>query len=153
MTHEYVIALNGLVATSAPGPEPAVAVGWAAEAVLAVGSNETVGAISRGDSTFLDVLGCVITPLPDDPARADQVIRESTDPGADIAKLLAEAGLLAPDSTLEAGSVADLAFWGPRSDRADPHGRGGFHLVATVRDGAFTEGDEHYGPFPAAARS
>ena len=43
---------------------------------------------------------------------------------------------------LEPGAAADLAFW-----RADAVGA---HLIAAVRDGAFTEGDEHYGPFPTA---
>ena len=43
---------------------------------------------------------------------------------------------LDPATTLEPGAEADLAFW---RDGPDP--------IAIVRAGAFTEGDEHAGPF------
>lgn len=62
-------------------------------------------AISRGDSTFLDLDGAVVTALD-------------------------------PPTLLEPGAEADLAFW---RDGDDP--------IAVVRAGAFTEGDEHAGPF------
>jgi hypothetical protein len=107
MTHEYIIALGGRVHAlrdTAADPEPATAIAWAADHVLAVGSDEVVRGISRGDSIFLDLDGCVVT-------------------AAAIA------------AGLEPGSSADLDFW----DAAQ--------LVARVRAGAFTEGDEHYGPF------
>ncbi len=150
MTHEYVIALNGEVAPHVPGPDgiAATAVGWAAEAVLAVGSDEVVRRISRGDSTFLDLDGCVVTALPNDPERADTIIRATTDPALDISSLLVREGLLGPDPMLEPGSAADLAFWGLGPDPGAPDGRVTMHLVAMVRGGAFTEGDEHRGPFP-----
>lgn len=151
MTHEYVIALNGSVEPQPPERPMASAVGWAADAVLAVGSDEVVSAISRGDSTFLDLGGCVVTPLPMDIDRADALVRATTDPGIDIGHLLAGAGLLEPNAGLEAGSPADLAFWGLGTDPDDPDGRVLLRLVATVKGGAFTEGDEHRGPFPAPA--
>lgn len=107
MTHEYIIALGGRVHAlrdAEADVEPASAIAWAADLVLAVGSDEVVRGISRGDSIFLDLDGCVVT-----------------------------AAAIAAD--LEAGSRADLDFW----DAAQ--------IVARVRAGAFTEGDEHCGPF------
>jgi hypothetical protein len=155
MTHQYVIASKGRIEPIEPGSSGATAIGWAAEAILAVGSDEAVRAISRGDSTFIDLGGCVVTPLPDDPVRAQALIAQtaaSAEAGLDVgmldvATLLLEAGLI--DTVLEAGAPADLAFWavGPRPTEAGHRFTRG--LVAVVRGGAFTEGDEHYGPFPA----
>ena len=156
MTHEYVIAVGGHVETLLPGRESdtPTAVAWAADHVLAVGADDVVRSISRGDSTFLDLHGCVVTALPSDPARADALVAEATlSDGAakGIAALLVEAGLLDAAASLEPGSPADLAFWdidsGPSgSDRRPARG-----LVAVVRGGGFTEGDEHCGPFPIAS--
>jgi predicted amidohydrolase YtcJ len=117
MTHEYVIALGGRIRVSAhevPGEAPASAIAWAADRVLAVGSDDAVTSISRGDSIFLDLGGSVVTTSPAD--------------GAD---------------ELEPGSLADLDFWD--ADPSDPAGRP--IIVASVRAGAFTQGDEHCGPF------
>ena len=141
MTHEYVIAFNGHIEALLTGGAAATAVGWAADAVLAVGTDDVVRAISRGDSTFVDVGGCVITPLPADIERAQVLVGKAAD-GRAIGQLLVEAGLLGTPVTLEPGTAADLAFW-----RADAVGA---QLIAAVRDGAFTKGDEHYGPFPTA---
>jgi hypothetical protein len=146
MTHEYVIAYNGRVEPR--GHEPATAIGWAAEAVLAVGSDEVVRAISRGDSTFIDLDGCIVTPLPADLERALDLVRTTTDPGFDIGHMLLKEGLLETTS-LEAGSAADLAFWGPGPDPVGPDDRIVLRLLASVRQGHFTEGDDHRGPFPA----
>lgn len=145
MTHEYVIAHNGSIEPR--GDDPATAVGWAGETVLAVGSDEVVRAISRGDSTFIDLDGCVVTPLPTDIERATELVRATTDPDLDIGRMLLAEGELEV-SSLEPGSPADLAFWGPGSDLARPDGRIGLHLVASLREGHFTEGDPHRGPFP-----
>ena len=147
MTHEYVIAHNGSIEPR--GDDPATAVGWAGEAVLAVGSDEVVRAISRGDSTFIDLDGCVVTPLPADVDRADALVRATTDPGLDIGQLLIGQGLLEAPAVLEPGSPADLAIWGLGPDPGSPDGQIVLHLVATVRGGHFTEGDSHRGPFPA----
>lgn len=138
MTHEYVIALNGHVEPDPGGESEETALAWAADAVLAVGPDDVVRAISRGDSTFLDLCGCIVTPLPDGPSQADSLIREERAVGADVARLLVESGLLSADASLEPGAPADLAFW-------DDSG-----LVAIVRAGRFIDGDAHRGPFPAA---
>ncbi len=107
MTHEYVIATGGRILGTDPsaGMKP-TAIAWAADRVLAVGSDEAVRAISRGDSTFLDLDGCAVTAMD-------------------------------PSATLEPGSPADLVFRRP----------GSAEVVAMVRAGAFTVGDEHRGPF------
>jgi len=62
MTHEYVVALGGVIvgAVDADG-EPATAIAWAADRILAVGHDGPVRAISRGDSTFLDLAGWLVT--------------------------------------------------------------------------------------------
>ncbi len=67
MTHEYVVALGGEIsgALDADGHR-ATAIAWAIDRILAVGADRPVRAISRGDSTFLDLAGCVVTAL--DPA-------------------------------------------------------------------------------------
>jgi len=155
MTHEYVIALDGRIDPHRPGdagPAP-TAIAWAADRVLAVGTDDIVRAISRGDSTFLDIEGCVVTALPDEPERAASMLRDASLGGGgaelDVGALLIDAGLLDPDSALEPGSVADLAFWGLAPEDADH--RRSLRLVATVRGGAFTEGDEHTGPFSNAS--
>ncbi len=139
MTHEYIIALNGQIEPSTLEEGEATAVAWAEHAVLAVGPDDVVRAISRGDSTFLDLDGCVVTPLPAAPSHADSLMREKEACGAAITRVLVEDGLLPAETTLEPGSPADLAFW---------HGS---DLVAIVRDGHFTHGDDHRGPFLAPA--
>ncbi len=153
MTHEYVIALNGRIGHGESEGDAATAIGWAAEAVLAVGADDDVRSISRGNSTFLDLGGCVVTALPSDPERAGRIVAEASeasDAASDVTALLIAAGLLDADSALTPGSPADLAFWdvGPWPDHLDQ--RVALGLIALVHEGAFTEGDEHYGPFPAA---
>ena len=97
----------------------------------------------------------MVTALPEDLERADALVREATtgiDPDLDVGALLMDAGLLGPDASLEPGAPADLAFWGagPASTVhiGAANGPPGRRLVAVVRGGAFTEGDEHRGPFP-----
>ena len=153
-----MIGLGGRIEPRRPGPggTAPTAIGWAADRVLAVGSDDVVRSISRGDSTFLDLGGCVVTALPDDTGRAEALVHEATVPGGsdlDLGALLIGAGLLDPDAALEPGSPADLAFWGAGSPSSGPGGLPVRRLVAVVRDDAFTEGDGHQGPFPAARGS
>ena len=90
MTHEYIIAVGGRVEAHRGANAdvwPATAIAWAADHVLAVGSDEVVRGISRGDSIFLDLHGCVVT------AAASEA------------------------AGLEAGSPADLDIWDTAQDR------------------------------------
>lgn len=58
MTHEYTLLTGGTVIRG-PGLADATAIAWAMATVLAVGSDEEVHAISRGDSHVLDLAGLV----------------------------------------------------------------------------------------------
>ncbi|MFN8622315.1 MAG: hypothetical protein U0869_16405 [Chloroflexota bacterium] len=63
MTHEYTIATGGTVAASAgTAGTPPTAIAWAADTILAVGTDAEMRALSRGDSTFLDLAGATVTP-------------------------------------------------------------------------------------------
>jgi hypothetical protein len=59
MTHEYTLLVGGLVLPGG-GAEDARAIAWAAGTVLALGSEEEVRAISRGDSLVVNLRGAVI---------------------------------------------------------------------------------------------
>ena len=169
MTHEYVIALGGSVAGVAAATDAApTAIAWAADRVLAVGSDDVVRAISRGDSTFLDLAGAAVTALPPDlpsaeaavaiargEVREDRQVRDERGSRPDrlhaavIQATLERAGLSTQGDRLEPGAAADLAFWAatPRPG-TDTGGRPpGLGIVAIVRAGAFIVGDVHTGPF------
>jgi hypothetical protein len=149
VTHEYVIGLGGIVASGDPGDpdasgrgaaSSATAIAWAADRVLAVGSDADVRSISRGDSVFIDLAGCTVTMLPTETEPAARLVHQSGIRASDAAGLvdtLTGGGLLPAGATIEPGSPASLAFWVGEPAR----------LLATVVAGAFTEGDEHHGPF------
>lgn len=100
MTHEYTIATGGTVVTR-QAEEPATAIAWAADTVLATGTDAQVRAISRGDSTFLDLAGATVS------ATAPPAGPIATGDPADL-------DLRAPDGTLLVRVV------GGRFDHADP---------------------------------
>jgi predicted amidohydrolase YtcJ len=62
VTHEYTILLGGTVIPGGGAPD-ATAIAWAHDSVLLVGSDESVRAISRGDSHFVDLGGRFVVPL------------------------------------------------------------------------------------------
>ena len=85
MTHRYTLLIGGTVLSGRD--EPAVsAIAWAADTVIALGSDEDVGRTSRGDSHVVDLGGASVVPLGDGP--------DARWP---------------PDAILEVGSRADLA--------------------------------------------
>ena len=151
MTHQYTIATGGIVLGAGGPPDtPRTAIAWAADRVLAVGSDIEVRAISRGDSTFLDLAGSIVTPTPRDEAAAERVVQAAIAVGdrLDPVEAMWGAGLLADGGRLEPGSPADLAFWGMSSRRVPPAAAAAtVRIIATVRAGAFTAGDAHTGPF------
>lgn len=59
MTHEYTLLLGGRVIPGGGAPE-ATAIAWAADTILAIGSDEEVRSISRGDSHVVDLTGAVV---------------------------------------------------------------------------------------------
>ena len=96
MTHEYTLLLGGQV-LGAPNHPRASAIAWAEGTVIAIGSDEEVRGISRGDSAMVDLRGATVIPL-----------------GTGI-------GAAWPaDAELEIGAPADLAILArdPRSRRA-----------------------------------
>ena len=107
MTHEYTLLLGGTVITGGSGPD-AEAIAWAADTVLALGSEMEVRSISRGDSHVVRIPGRFVVPLA---------------PGANVT--------WPTDATLEMGGPADLAVLagirasGRRGGRGLATGRGG----------------------------
>jgi predicted amidohydrolase YtcJ len=155
VTHEYVIAVNGrILGTADPGAVP-TAIAWAADRILAVGPDDRVRAMSRGDSTFIDLAGSTVTVAPADPAAADAAVRAAEAAGGtvDMLDALARAGVTDPGVQLEPGAPADLAVWGAEPAAGPADRQVGLRIVALVRAGRFTEGDEHRGPFAVAPRA
>lgn len=106
MTHLYTLLLGGLVLPGSDLPD-ATAIAWAEGTILAVGTDEEVRAVSRGDSQILGVGGAVVIPLGTDgqprwPA----------------------------DAVLEVGGPADMAVL-----RRDPRGGRPLDVMAVIRAG------------------
>ncbi len=68
VTHEYTLLLGGRVVRGGGEPD-ATAVAWAAGTILAIGSDDEVRPISRGDSHFVDLAGATVIPLSDGAVR------------------------------------------------------------------------------------
>jgi hypothetical protein len=62
VTHLYTLLLGGTVIPGGGQPDVS-AVAWAGDIVIALGSDEDVRAISRGDSHFVDLRGAFVVPL------------------------------------------------------------------------------------------
>jgi hypothetical protein len=94
VTHEYTILTGGIVVRGDAAPD-ATAIAWAEDTILAIGSDEAVRSISRGDSRFVDLRGARVVA-----AAAGQVL----EPGvrADLVVLSVDLG---PIATIQAGRV------------------------------------------------
>ena len=117
VTHEYTILVRARILAGGDQPD-AEAIGWAAGTIMALGSDDEVRAISRGDSHFVDLGGAFVIPLA---------------PGAEPR--------WPPDAALEIGGAADLAVL-----RDDPRPSGD-HVpdprvltMAVIRGGAVESG-------------
>ncbi len=96
MTHLYTLLIGGTVLPGGGEPD-ATAIAWAGDTILAIGTDDEVRAISRGDSHLFDLGGACVSPL---------------EPGTDT-----------PSPTgapLEVGGRADLAVLDRDPRRRDP---------------------------------
>jgi hypothetical protein len=109
VTHEYTLLVGGRVLPGGDAPA-ATAIAWAGDTVLALGSDEEVRAISRGDSHVVDLRGATVIPMPPDV--------EATSPTS---------------ATLEVGGRADLAIL--RDDRPIAVVRGGILVSGSLPGG------------------
>ena len=116
VTHEYTLLIGGTVIPSREHPDVS-AIAWAADTVIALGSDDDVRAISRGDSHVIDLAGAFVVAL-----------GQGTE------------AHWPPDSTLEVGGRADLAVLAtdPRRTEA-PAGRR-LSALAMVREGRLVAG-------------
>jgi predicted amidohydrolase YtcJ len=94
MTHEYTILFGGVVIRGGGAPD-ATAIAWAEDTVLAIGDDEAVRSISRGDSCFVDLAGARVVPA---------VAGEVLEPGM-RADLVVLSAALRPIATIQAGHV------------------------------------------------
>jgi predicted amidohydrolase YtcJ len=62
VTHLYTLLLGGTVITGRDEPD-ASAIAWAADTVIAIGTDDEVRRTSRGDSRVIDLGGAVVLPL------------------------------------------------------------------------------------------
>ena len=123
MTHLYTVATNGVVlGNSSSGTATALA--WAGDTILAVGDDTTVRAVSRGDSTFVDLAGRAVS-AGRDVAEATQRMREVVRRGATDLSV----------GELEPGSPADLLIWSHDPRQLAPGAADQLHVVGTVAGG------------------
>ena len=112
MTHLYSLLVGGLVLPGSGHPD-ATAIAWAEDTILAVGSDQEVRAISRGDSQVLDLGGAIVIAL--------GVDGEPRWPA---------------DAVLEVGGPADMAVL-----QRDPRDGGPLEVLALIRDGRLIIGE------------
>ena len=113
MTHRYSLLIGGTILPGRGEPQHS-AIAWAEGIVLALGTDEQIRAISRGDSELFDLSGAFVVPLGADDTVAWPAL-----------------------ATLEVGSPADLAILGydPRTGRGDPP-----RIVGVIRGGHVVRG-------------
>lgn len=62
MTHLYTLLVGGTVIPSGDAPD-ATAIAWAGDTILAIGDDDAIRAISRGDSHVVDLAGATVVAL------------------------------------------------------------------------------------------
>ena len=62
MTHGYTLLIRGIVISGHDEPD-VTAIAWAADTVIALGSDDEVRGISRGDSHVIDLGGASVVAL------------------------------------------------------------------------------------------
>lgn len=116
MTHEYTLLVHGVVITGRAEPD-ASAIAWAGDTVIAIGDDDGVRGISRGDSHVVDLDGLTVVPLGDGPV--------SSWPTA---------------ATLEIGGPADLGILARDPRHADPGADLSTAVIAEIRSGRVVAG-------------
>jgi hypothetical protein len=113
MTHRYSL-LVGATILPGQGEPPRTAIAWAEGIVLALGTDDQIRAISRGDSELFDLRGAFVVPL-----GADDMVAWP------------------PLATLEIGGPADLVILSvdPRDGRGEPS-----RVVGVIRGGHVVRG-------------
>ena len=116
MTHEYTLLVHGAVIAGRGEPD-ASAIAWAGDTVIAIGDDEGVRGISRGDSLVVDLDGLTVVPIGDRPV-----------------------GSWPTGATLEVGGVADLAILDRDPRTADPAAGPPTAVIAEIRSGRVLAG-------------
>jgi predicted amidohydrolase YtcJ len=116
VTHRYTLLIRGTVISGRDEPDVS-AIAWAADMVIALGSDDEVRGTSRGDSHVIDLGGASVVALGEGP--------DARWP---------------PDATLEVGGRADLAVLESDPRLVDPHAQHRLPALALVRGGHVVAG-------------
>jgi hypothetical protein len=125
MTHQYTLLLGGRVV--AAGHAGATAIAWAADTILAIGSDDEVRGISRGDSHVIELRGATVAPLREGPglevgAPARLAILPSSSSRAEEALAIVQDGRVTSGSLMRVGRR--IAAPGGEPERQAPNGGG-----------------------------
>jgi predicted amidohydrolase YtcJ len=116
MTHRYTLLIRGTVISGRDEPDVS-AIAWAADTVIALGSDDDVCGTSRGDSHVIDLGGASVVALGEGP--------DARWP---------------PSATLEVGGRADLAVLESDPRLMDTHAQHRLSALALVRGGRLVAG-------------
>jgi predicted amidohydrolase YtcJ len=116
MTHRYTLLIRGTVISGRDEPDVS-AIAWAADTVIALGSDDDVRGTSRGDSHIIDLGGASVVALGEGP--------DARWP---------------PSATLEVGGRADLAVLESDPRLMDTHAQHRLSPLALVRGGRLVAG-------------
>jgi predicted amidohydrolase YtcJ len=116
VTHRYTVLIRGTVISGRDEPD-VTAIAWAADTVIALGSDDDVRGASRGDSHVIDLEGASVVALGDGP--------DAQWP---------------PGATLEVGGRADLAVLESDPRLKHAHAKHRLSALALVRGGLVIAG-------------
>jgi predicted amidohydrolase YtcJ len=116
VTHLYTLLIRGTVISGRDEPDVS-AIAWAADTVIALGSDDDVRGISRGDSHVVDLGGASVVALGEGP--------DANWP---------------PEATLEVGGRADLAVLESDPRLLDPQAQRPLSTLALIRGGLVVAG-------------